>query len=177
MLSDEAGEGLGSEVRELGDGLLRLGQPFFELGVLRFEAGDLRFAGVGDLTGLLENLEAALEFCSEVGIGAGAVEGGAVDSRLAGKGLDVAFAALWDLAAQEPVRDGPNVVLVLGALGCSDSHEVSWSGAAAAVSMFAMTRIARSWSAWRRARSVLRGRPSCPRKVLVRSAWSAQTGR
>jgi hypothetical protein len=50
------------------------------------------------VSGLLE--EAAFELDAEVGVGAVAVEGGAVDVRLGGEGFDVAAAAGRDLAAQ-----------------------------------------------------------------------------
>lgn len=93
VLGGEAGQSLGAEARELVDRPLRLGQPLLELGVLCFEAGDVGFAVVGDVSGLLQGLETSLEFGAEVCVGAGAVEGGAVDGCFAGEGLDVALSA------------------------------------------------------------------------------------
>jgi len=67
----------------------------FELDDLRLEAVDLGFPRVRDLSSLLQTLEASFELGAEVGVGAGAVEGGAVDAGLVGEGLDVASAAPW----------------------------------------------------------------------------------
>jgi hypothetical protein len=44
----EAGQGLGTEARDLVDRPLRLGRQLRELGVLRFEAGDCGVARVGE---------------------------------------------------------------------------------------------------------------------------------
>lgn len=52
--------------------------------------GDAR---VRDLTGVADGLQALLELLAQVGIGAVAVEGGAVHVGLCGKGFDVAVAA------------------------------------------------------------------------------------
>ncbi|MFG2395719.1 hypothetical protein [Streptomyces lydicus] len=69
MLGGEPGQGLGAEVRELVDRLPRVVQPFLELGILRLEAGDPSLARVGDLSGLLQGLQASLELDAERGIG------------------------------------------------------------------------------------------------------------
>jgi hypothetical protein len=155
-----------------------VGESLLELGDLCLEPGDLGFPRVGDLSGLLRGPQAAFEVGAEVGIGAGAVERGAVASGLAGEGLDVALAAARDLASQEPVHGGPDAVLVLGPLGCGDPHAGSLSGVVVLAASFSVrTRIARSYSLCRRLRSVLRVVPSWPRKVFVRSACSLQMGR
>ena len=96
------------------------------------------------MAGLLQVLEAVLELGSQVRVGPGAVKRGAVDAGFAGEGLDVAVPAGRDLAAQEPVHGGPDAVLVLGSLGCGDSHAESLLGGVAAALISAMTRRARS---------------------------------
>jgi hypothetical protein len=174
MLCGEPGQGLGAEVRELAGRLFRLSQPFLKLRDLRLEAGDLGFPRVGDLSGLLQVLEAALEFCAEAGIGAGALEGGAVGSCFAGEGLDVAFAAVRDLAAKEPVHCGSDAVLVLGALGCGDSHSGSRAGAVSAASISATTRSARSQSFFRRVQAELLAQLRRRIKPLVRRRTKEQ---
>jgi hypothetical protein len=65
VLGSEPGQGLGAEVRELVDRLLRLSEPFLELGVLHLEAGDLGLAGVRDVSGLPQRLEASLKLDAE----------------------------------------------------------------------------------------------------------------
>jgi hypothetical protein len=49
---------------------------------------------------LADDGEAGFELFAEVGVGAGAVEGDAVDAGFAGEGLDVASASAWQVAAQ-----------------------------------------------------------------------------
>jgi hypothetical protein len=71
-----------------------------------------------------------LELGPQVRVGPVAVEGGAVDTGLAGESFDVAAPAGWDLAAQQPIHGGADAVLVLDALGGSDSH--AWPSLAAA---------------------------------------------
>jgi hypothetical protein len=73
---------------------------------------------------VLESLQAAFELGAEIGVGPGAVEGGAVDASLGGEGCDVAAAAGRDLAAQEPVDRSADPVLVGGALGRGDPHVI-----------------------------------------------------
>jgi hypothetical protein len=57
-----------------------------------------------------------------MGVGPGAVEGGTVHGRFAGEGLDVAFAAGRDLAAEELAHDDADPGLVPLALFCADAH-------------------------------------------------------
>lgn len=61
VLCGEAGQVLGAELRQAVDGLFCLGQSLPEPGILRLEAGDPGFAGVGDVSGLLQGLQPALE--------------------------------------------------------------------------------------------------------------------
>ena len=122
VLGSDPGQGLASEVGEILDCRIRLGKIGFELFDFCFEAFDLSDSRVRGFSGLLQLLEPVLEFGAQVGVGAGAVEGGAVDPGLECEGLDIAVAAGWDLAAQQPVHGGADAVLVLDALGGSDSH-------------------------------------------------------
>jgi hypothetical protein len=71
----------------------RLGEAFLQPCGLVLEPGALGVSRVGLLADLVECAEASLEFFAQVRVGAAAVEGGAVDSCLAGEGLDVAPAA------------------------------------------------------------------------------------
>src|SRR6266581_8272456 len=146
-----------------------LAQP----GDLVIEAGDLGVAGVGLFAGIAEFFEPLFELGAEVGVGAAAVEGGAVDAGRDGEGLDVAFPAGRDAAVQEPGHGCPDLRLVVRELLPAEPHPAS----PAASSIRARTRAARSYSACRRFLSVFRVGPSCPRNVLVFSACSAQTGR
>lgn len=93
MLGGEPGEGLGPEVGEIADRGGRLGEAFLQPCGLVLEPGALGVSRVGLLADLVECAEASLEFFAQVRVGAVAVEGGAVDSCLAGEGLDVAPAA------------------------------------------------------------------------------------
>jgi hypothetical protein len=70
----------------------------------------------------LHRAQALLKFYPKVGVGSSAVEGGAIDTGFGGKGLDIAAAAGWDLAAQKSVDGGADPILVLETLGGSDSH-------------------------------------------------------
>jgi hypothetical protein len=80
VLRGQSGEGLGAEVGELVDRAVRLGQALFERGVFVFEVSDLSIAWVGFLVGVLESGQSLLELDAEVGVGAVAVKGGAVDA-------------------------------------------------------------------------------------------------
>lgn len=121
-----------------------LDEPLLEPGVLGLESGDLSYARVRDLAGLLQGLETPFELDAEVSVGAGAVEVGAVAVGFAGAGLDVAFATGRDLAAQGAIDGGPDAVLVLGSLGCGDSHADASSVVVLAASISVTTRRARS---------------------------------
>jgi hypothetical protein len=132
-----------AEVGQFFDHLLRLGQPFPELGGLCLEPGDLSLARVGDLAGILQCLDPSFELDAEVSVRASAVERGAVDAGLVGESLDVALSAGRHLSSEEPVHGGPDAVLVLGPLGCGDSHADS-SSVVLAASISATTRRARS---------------------------------
>jgi hypothetical protein len=103
VLGGEPGECLVPEAAQGGDRGVAVGQSLPERGVLVFEAGDLGVAAVGDVACLLAGLEPGLEFFAEVGVGAGAVEGGPVDGGFECEGLDVALAARRDVTAQQPV--------------------------------------------------------------------------
>jgi hypothetical protein len=72
---------------------------------------------VGGLSGVLQLSSPALELGAQMGVGPVAVDGGAVDTGRESEGLDVAAAAGWDLAAQQPVHGGADAVLVLNSLG------------------------------------------------------------
>ena len=133
MSGCQAGEGLATEVGEFLDDLIAAGEAFPECGDLGFEPVDLGVAGVGGGSGLEDGGEPGLELFAEVGVGACAVEGGAVDAGFAGEGLDVAFAAGWQVAVQEPVHGGADFGLVVVA---------GW--APEAVSIAVMTQVARS---------------------------------
>src|SRR6266702_2080760 len=171
MLGGEPGQGLAAESGEFADRGVCLGEAFFQPGDLVFEAGDLGVAGVGLFAGIAEFFEPLFELGAEVGVGAAAVEGGAVDAGRDGEGLDVAFPAGRDAAVQEPGHGCPDLRLVAGELLPAESHP--GSPAAAASSIRARTRAARSYSACRRAFSVFCARPSWPRNVWVFSACPA----
>ena len=81
-----------------------------------FQPGDLGVPRIGVFAGLADGGEPAFEFVAQAGVGAGAVERGAVDPGFAGEGLDVAFPAGRDVAVQEPVDGSPDPGLVLAAL-------------------------------------------------------------
>src|SRR6266487_1861598 len=126
-----------------------------------FLPGDLGVAGVGCVPGLADSVEAVFEFFAEPGVGAGAEERGAVDAGFASEGLDVAFPAGREVAAQQLVHGladaGFAGVPLLGAEPHGQCSGLVVAGGAAA-SMAAITRTARSYSACSRARSVVRVR-------------------
>ncbi|MEV0084744.1 hypothetical protein [Saccharopolyspora sp. NPDC050642] len=135
-----------AEVGDFVDRAGGLGEPLADCAVVGFESQDLRVAGVRDVAGLLDRAQALLESYPKVGVGASAVEGGAIDTGFYGKGLGIAAPAGWDLAAQESVDGGADPILVLETLGGSDSHvptSLSALGVVAAP-MSAITRDARS---------------------------------
>ncbi len=144
MLGGEPGECLVPEAAERGDRGVVVGEPLPERGILVLEAGDLGVAAVGDIACLLAGLEPGLELLAEVGVGPGAVEGGAVDGCLAGEGLNVALAAGRDVAAEEPVDGGPDPGLVVLALLGADAHYCWAPFWPTAVSISVRTRLARS---------------------------------
>jgi hypothetical protein len=80
VLSGELSEGLGPELGEFVHRGGRRGEPLLQRGDLVFEAGDLGVARVGPLAGLVEGLRTSFELDAEVGVGAVAVEGCAVDA-------------------------------------------------------------------------------------------------
>lgn len=93
----------------------------------------------------LEAREAVFEFGAQVGVGAVAVEGGAVDVGFVGQGLDVAVSAGRDLAAQQPVHGGADTPFVRGAGRGGDPHALSLFVVCDTVaSISVMTRRARS---------------------------------
>jgi hypothetical protein len=94
----------------------------FELVDVSPQPFDLRCFRVGRLPAALHLLEALLELDAQVCVGPIAVEGGAVDAGGSGEGLDIAVAVGRQLAAQSPVHRCPDAVLVLDALGGTDSH-------------------------------------------------------
>src|ERR1017187_1814211 len=178
VLSGQPGQGSGSEAGELGDRFVAAADAVFESGDLGFQPADLGVTRVGRVAGLADSCQPGFELLAQMGVGAGAVEGGAVHSRFVSEGFDVAFPAGRDLPAKEPVDGGPDPGLVLVALLCAESHVFSpvavvW----AAASISERTRAARSYSACSRVLSVLRVGPRLPRNALVLSACSAQTGR
>ena len=59
---------------------------------------------------------------AKVHVGAPAVEGGAVDSRIASEGLDVTVPAGRNLAAQQSVHRSADAVLILNTLSDTDFH-------------------------------------------------------
>jgi hypothetical protein len=80
MLGGELGESLGPELGELVGRAGRLGETLLQRGDLVLEAADLSVARIRLVTGLPESLKASLELGAKVGVGACAVEGGAVDA-------------------------------------------------------------------------------------------------
>src|SRR2546428_5596862 len=115
-------------------------------------------------SGGAHRLEAAFEVFAQGGVGAAAVERGPVDSGEAGQGLDVAPAAGRDVAGDQLVGGGADLLFVEQALPGRQSHGPSSPAGSEAVSpvaasMPAMTASARSRSPCRRARSGRRGGP------------------
>ena len=88
MLCGEPGESLGPKVDELVDRVRGLREPSLQRGDLALQPCDLGVAWVWAFAGLLEGLKALFEFGAEVGVGAVAVEGSAVDAGLGGESLD-----------------------------------------------------------------------------------------
>lgn len=86
MLCGWSGEGFAAEVGEFLDRSAGVGQPVLELDDLVLQAVDLGRAGIWGLSGLAEAFEPLPELVAQVGVGAIAVEGGAVDVGFAGKG-------------------------------------------------------------------------------------------
>ena len=80
MLGGEPGQGLVPEAGEFADRGFCPGESFFQPGDLVFEAGGLGVAGVGPFAGVKEFFEPLFELGAQVGVGAAAVEGGAVDA-------------------------------------------------------------------------------------------------
>src|SRR5260370_41227150 len=110
-----------------------------------------------------------------------AVEGGAGDAGVAGRGGEVAGGGGGDVAGQQRGRGGADALLGLLPLVVGDGHDHSPPAGSVpvfpAASMASTTRWARSTSACRRACSVLRVRPSMPRDTVPPATASAQTGR
>jgi hypothetical protein len=75
VLRGEPGQGLGAEVGEVVDSAGGLGESLLWLGGLVLEPSDLRVSRVGAFASLLEQVESLFELGSQVGVGAGAVEG------------------------------------------------------------------------------------------------------
>lgn len=67
MLGGEPGDGLNTEVGELVDGARGAIQSLLQRGDLGSQACDLGLSWGGDLSGLLQGLEAAFELFAEVG--------------------------------------------------------------------------------------------------------------
>jgi hypothetical protein len=84
VLGGEAGQGLSAEAVEFADRAGRLGESFLQRGDLVLEPHDLGVTRIGSFADLLECLKSLLEFGAQVRVGAGAVEGGAVNSGFAG---------------------------------------------------------------------------------------------
>src|SRR5712692_256573 len=182
VLGGDAGQRDGLEAGQVSDGGVLAGDPPGEDHDLLGEPGDLGVPGVGMFSGGAHRLEAPFEIFAQGRVGTAAVERGPVDSCEVGQGLDVAPAAGWDVAGDQLVGGGADLLLVEQALPGRQSHGSSSSAGSEAVSpvaasMPAMTASARSRSPCRRARSVRRAGPRLPMKVVVDSACSAQTGR
>lgn len=88
VLGGEAGGCMVAEAGEVADRAGRSGEAFFQRSDLVLEPDDLGVSRVGLLACLVECAEPFLEFGAEVGVGAAAVEGGAVDALLTELGLE-----------------------------------------------------------------------------------------
>ena len=99
VLGGKPGQGQGFELSQLGDGVVAAGNAVGEVGDRVFERGQLSLVGVQGLSGGAEVAQASLELLAQPGVGAGAVEGGAVDAGQARQGGDVTVAVGGDVPA------------------------------------------------------------------------------
>jgi hypothetical protein len=159
------------------DRLIASAYSFLERLDLLFEAADLYVSGIAGVAGLEALIDFRLEFFTQVGVGAAAIEGGAVNRA----------AAASVLTSHRPPggmspRSNRSIAARMRAsfcLRCSAVIRMVYASlsSVSAASISARTRWARSWSACSRALSVLRVTPRLRRNVLVVAACCAQIGR